>query len=40
MGRLTAAWGRRDLRGRLQTDLCPRPQRHPRDARGGTAEEL
>ena len=31
---------RRDLRGRLQAHLCPRPQRHPRDARGGAAEEL
>jgi catechol 2,3-dioxygenase-like lactoylglutathione lyase family enzyme len=29
-----------DLRGRLQTHVSPRPQRHPRDARRGAEEEL
>ena len=37
--RLPPAARRGDLRGRLQADLCPRPQRHPRDARGGAQEE-
>ena len=31
---------RGDLRGRIQAHLCPRPQRHPRDARRGVEEEL
>src|SRR5215213_4474428 len=31
---------RGDLRGRVQAHLCPRPQRHPRDARRGVEEEL
>ena len=43
---IAAAHGCHPLRGvatytrRLQADLCPRPQRHPRDARGGAQEEL
>ena len=38
--RLLPVTRRRDLRGPLQADLRPRPQRHPRDARGGAQEGL